>query len=235
MPADAETTFDLDTAPTEDLERWKLIQEILKLDSEAKTAQYESELRRLEYERDRENRARFVAEDAQRIYHFDGAVCELEVATARMTLERWQRADEIAGVKRDITFVITSFGGSVFHGFALYDDLRAYGERNGVRVTTVVRGCAASMAGVLLQAGDERLIGAESRLHIHEPASLGVGKASEIGDEYQLLQSMFAQMCEIYARRSALSADEIRERTERHEWWLTAHEAVELGFADRIG
>ena len=60
------------------------------------------------------------------------------------------------------------------------------------------------------------------------------GNSSEIADAAELLERLTKQMVDIYARRSMLEASEIYERIRRQEWWLTAAEALEVGFVDEV-
>ena len=84
------------------------------------------------------------------------------------------------------------------------------------------------------QAGDTRQIREGSYLHIHEAASNAGGKASEVMDYAKFLEKISRQMCDIYAKRSKLNADEIYELMARKEWLMVCHEALALGFVDEI-
>jgi ATP-dependent Clp endopeptidase proteolytic subunit ClpP len=132
-----------------------------------------------------------------------------------------------------IELAICSPGGSVFAGLSIYASLRELSDR-GHHITTVVSGWAASMGGVLLQAGDHRVMGAESLLMLHEVSALAIGKGSEIKDEAAFLDRVTRQACQIYARRSTMTEDEIMARIERRDWWLWPEEALEVGFVDEV-
>jgi len=64
---------------------------------------------------------------------------------------------------------------------ALYDYVRGL-RRQGHHVTTSSLGYAASMAGILLQVGDKRIMGAESWLLIHEGSFGAVGSVGQVED-----------------------------------------------------
>jgi ATP-dependent protease ClpP protease subunit len=91
------------------------------------------------------------------------------------------------------------------------------------------------MGGILLQAGDERVIGKNAHLMIHEISAGAVGKLSEIEDEAKFCAMLSDRLVDILAERSTLTPTQIKRRWKRKDWWLSAEEAVELGFADRIG
>jgi ATP-dependent Clp endopeptidase proteolytic subunit ClpP len=133
-----------------------------------------------------------------------------------------------------ITLIISSPGGSIFDGFVLFDHLRALSD-DGHKITTVVRGMAASMAAVLAQAGDVRVIGPESFLMIHEPSSEMWGKTSDMSEHVATMKRLRAQMEQIMARRAKLSAKEIKAKSLKTDWYVTAKESKAFGFCDRIG
>lgn len=212
-------------APTKQtLERCKLQVEITKLQAEAESAVINAR------ELQRNDLARSSADWHHRVYNFLGSVSTITVEQCITSLTTWARMDPGC----DITLILNSPGGSVIDGLALYDvliDLR----RKGHRVTTVARGMAASMGGILLQAGDERVVEPNAHVLIHEVSSGAIGKISEIEDEMAFLRQLQNRLLGILEERSTLSVEEIRQRWERKDWWLGAVEAVELGFADRVG
>lgn len=172
--------------------------------------------------------------EAQRhgIYHFVGAVGEDSVKSCIEKLDQWSRRDPGC----DFTLVLNTPGGDVIDGLALYDfitqDLR---ENRGHKVTTVTRGYAASMGGILLQAGDKRLVGRNAYVMIHEVASGAIGKLSELEDEYKFVKRIANRLVGILAERSTLTEKQIKGRWERKDWWLDSKEVIDLGFADEVG
>lgn len=172
--------------------------------------------------------------EAQRhgVYHFVGPVAESSVKSCIEDLDKWSRRDPGC----DFTLILNTPGGDVIDGLALYDfitqDLR---ENRGHKVTTVARGYAASMGGILLQAGDERLIGKNAYVLIHEVSSGAIGKVSELEDEFKFTKRLQERLVCILAERSTLNESEIKKRWRRKDWWISSDEATELGFADRIG
>lgn len=196
------------------------------LDAEARLSTVEAENLELDV-------AEYRAE-AQRhgVYHFVGPVGEQSVKSCIEDLDKWSRRDPGC----DFTLILNTPGGDVIDGLALYDfitqDLR---ENRGHKVTTVARGYAASMGGILLQAGDERLIGKNAYVLIHEVSSGAIGKVSELEDEFKFTKRLQERLVCILAERSTLNESEIKKRWRRKDWWISSDEATELGFADRIG
>ena len=130
--------------------------------------------------------------------------------------------------------MLNSPGGNVFAGLALYDaitDLKARGHK----VTTVARGYAASMGGILLQAGTERVVGANAQVLIHEVSTMDSGKTSELEDNLKFQKKLQDRLLAILAERSTLTKAQIARRWKKTDWWLDADECIEYGIADRIG
>ena len=146
-------------------------------------------------------------------------------------MQRW--ADDPTNTEKPITLYIFSPGGSVFHGFALYDTLRTLSDR-GHEVTTVIRGFAGSMASVIFLAGDRRLIGAESIIHQHEGSSGVRGSASEIKDEAAFMQRLEDKITRIYTSRTNITARTFKSKINRKEWYADADEALKLGIATEV-
>lgn len=132
-----------------------------------------------------------------------------------------------------ITLVITSPGGSVFDGLGLYDYIQTV-RAEGVHVTTQALGWAASMGGILLQAGDVRQMTANSYLMIHEVASGSWGKTSDMRDEVELMAALEERCLGIIASRSKLTLAAIKKRCARKDWWLSADEAFKFKFIDEV-
>ncbi|MGH9553191.1 MAG: Clp protease ClpP, partial [Terriglobales bacterium] len=135
---------------------------------------------------------------------------------------------------KPLTVTLNSPGGSVIAGLALYDHIRDLSSR-GHQTTVKCRGMAASMGGILLQAGDVRVVGPEAMVLIHEVSSGALGKLSDMEDEVAFTRKLWEKLAAILASRSTMSADEIMEKAHKFDWWLSAQEAVDLGFADQIG
>lgn len=102
-------------------------------------------------------------------------------------------------------------------------------------MTVVVRGMAASMGGIVLQAGDERVVGEEAEVLIHVVSAGTEGPLYTMEDSVEYFKRLWTKLSKILARRSKLTDTQVRARCARKNWWFDAATAVELGFADRIG
>lgn len=197
--------------------------------AELRKLQLETERAAAELEAFRRREAEAAAEAARRTYTFYGRVDDETVKHCMATLAAWS-AHAPGGA---LTVVFNSPGGVVYDGLALYDFLRHL-RSDGHHLTTVGIGRVASMGSVLLQAGDVRVIGANAFLMLHEVSNGTSGKVSELEESVDLSKRLQRRLLDILAERSTMSTASIARRWARRDWWLDAHEAVELGFADQI-
>ena len=201
-----------------------------KANAEAEEAEASARVAVLDLERAEEKRLREkVADEYLHVYRFSGPVGETSAKSCMQALEQWSRLDPGCA----ITLVFSSPGGDVIAGMALWDFLMELKER-GHNITTVARGYAASMAGILLQAGDKRIMGAESYLLIHEASFGAVGSFGDVEDTVKWVEKIQERILDIFAARSKLSKAQIKRRWHRRDWWLDSDEALKLGFIDAI-
>lgn len=137
--------------------------------------------------------------------------------------------DELAGKVGDITVRINSPGGDVSAGIAIYNYLR---EHDG-QVTIKVDGIAASIASVIAMAGDKIVMLPGAMMMVHQPWTIVQGTSDDMIEAAAALKKFGESIVPIYAARTGLSEDRINELL-KAETWMTAQDAVELGFADEM-
>lgn len=196
----------------------------------------ESEIREISLRERQRVEDLHMASDHYVFHHFiDGPVSHVAVFTALQVLAAWDR--QYPECPMNIT--INSPGGSVVDGMHLFDQLTSYSRRGGGThlVTITVRGYAASMAAILLQAADRRVVGPESYLLVHEISAGASGKIGEIKDDLKWYEKVCTRIANIFVERSGgrISADMFKLNWERKDWWLDSGESLELGFSDEIG
>ena len=218
-----------DKNPSDAVSR-EAVLKLRKLELEVAEAELTTEKARVELENAKREaeKARAKAEESL-IYTFYDQVDEESIKAALAELGKWTR--RFPG--KEIKIILNSPGGSVIAGLALYDYILSL-RSSGHKVTVVALGMAASMGGVLLQAGDRRVIGKNAMLLIHEVSAGAAGKQSEMEDQVRFTSRLWDKLAVILAERSKLSARQIKTRAKRVDWWLSASEAVKLGFADEI-
>lgn len=170
-----------------------------------------------------------AADKFHQVYVFDTPVMDGSVSACIKQLTTWMRNNPAS----EIEIIFNSPGGSIVAGMALFDFIQML-RIKGHKVTTTALGMAASMAGILLQAGDVRVMGKESYLLIHEASFGAIGKVGEVEDTVALIKMMLTRVKNIFAARSHLSAKQIENRWRRKDWWLDSDEALKLGFVDEV-
>lgn len=124
---------------------------------------------------------------------------------------------------------ISSNGGDVAAGFAIFNML----DRHPAHKIVTVDGLAASMASVIAMVGDEVIMPSNSMLMIHNPWGAIGGDADTLISFGEALAKMRESIAAAYVARSGQSLADIHKMMDK-ETWLSAGEAVELGFADRV-
>ena len=132
---------------------------------------------------------------------------------------------------KDIALYINSPGGSVYAGLGIYDTMQ-YIQSD---VSTICTGMAASMAAVLLVAGqkDKRLALKHSRVMIHQPMGGIQGQASDIEITAREIQKLKKELYTIIADHSHTPFDKVWADSDR-DYWMTAEEAKEYGMIDEV-
>ena len=132
---------------------------------------------------------------------------------------------------KDIQIYINSPGGSVYAGLGIYDTMQFINPD----VATICTGIAASMAAVLLCAGqDGKRSGLpHSRVMIHQPLGRAQGQASDIEITAREILKLKKELYEIIAKHSNQPYDKVYEDSDR-DYWMKALEAKEYGMIDEV-
>ena len=208
----------------------KVEAETKKIEAEALAAQNQARIKSIEAEKKEQEWRREKAEDQENmLYRFNTGVDKTHVNDCMCKLTQWSRRHPNC----DIEVVFSSGGGSIIDGFVLFDfiqELRAKGHT----VTTGSLGMAASMAGILLQAGDKRWMGHQAWMMIHRAAFGAIGKTFEIEDEVAWIKRIENRILDIFEKRSDLTRTKIKRNWDRKDWWISSDEALELGLVDEV-
>lgn len=210
--------------------------EALKARAEAENAQFEAEMQKINRDRVvRQERIDLLGDYYHHTYNFQGYVTEKTVATCLRTLAAWHREDATC----DMHIQITSLGGSVLDGMSLVDQLATYSLRGGGthKVTITVRGVAASMAAVIVQTADVRLMGQEAYLLVHEPSGAAEGSHGDLKDMVKWFDVMSERIARLFVSRAdgKISLEGFQNLWERRDVWLDSTVSLNYGFVDAIG
>ncbi len=135
--------------------------------------------------------------------------------------------------EREINMYISSPGGSVAAGLAIYDTMRHL----PCPIATTCVGYAASFGTILLMAGDRgrRRALPHARIHIHQPwiqSGIG-GQVTDIDIQARELLHTRDVLNEIIQQHTGQPLERIRHDTER-DFFMSAREAVEYGIVDEV-
>ena len=132
---------------------------------------------------------------------------------------------------KDISIYINSPGGSVYAGLGIYDTMQ-YVNSN---VSTICTGMAASMAAVLLVAGEKgkRFALPHSRVMIHQPMGGIQGQASDIEITAREILKLKEELYRIISDHSGQPYEKVHADSDR-DYWMIASEAKEYGMIDKV-
>lgn len=126
---------------------------------------------------------------------------------------------------------INSPGGDLFDGFAIHNAL----VRLGDRCTARIDGVAASSASVIACGASQVVIASNAMMMIHNPSTFAYGTAEDLRKTADMVDKARDGIIASYRRKAPSIDDAELIRMLDEETWLTAEEAVTLGFADTIG
>lgn len=128
-----------------------------------------------------------------------------------------------------LNIYINSGGGDVFAGQAIYSMLK----RHKATKKVYVDGLAASIASVIAMAGDVVYMPQNAMMMIHKAWTFGIGNANDFRKLADDMDKIDESILVTYETKTGLEKDKIIEMVNA-ETWMTAEDAVALGFADEI-
>lgn len=143
--------------------------------------------------------------------------------------ESFRRKLAEVGPEEPISLYINSMGGSVFEAVAMVSLL---GRHKG-KITVHIDAIAASAASVVMLAGDEIIMPENTMVMIHNPWSIAIGDHRDMAKSAEVLETIRDSMVGVYTAKTGKSEEELKALLDG-ETWMTAKEAVEHGFADRV-
>lgn len=129
----------------------------------------------------------------------------------------------------DIEVVINSGGGDVYAGSEIYTALKSYQGNVSVKIV----GIAASAASVIAMAGKTVEISPTAQIMIHNVSTVAQGDSKILKHEAEVLENYNKSIANAYVLKTGLSQEELLYLMDT-ETWLTAGQAVEKGFADKV-
>lgn len=132
---------------------------------------------------------------------------------------------------KKIDIRINSLGGEVYAGIAIFNALR----NSKADITIYIDGVAASTASFIASCGKPLKMSRYARLMLHSISGGVYGTTSDLLSCIEEIKQLENTLCEIYSSRCGKSVNEIRATYfDYKDHWLTAQQALELGFIDEI-
>jgi len=136
--------------------------------------------------------------------------------------------DSLPTTNENLDVIINSGGGDVYAGSEIYTALKEYPGKVNIKIV----GIAASAASVIAMAGHVT-ISPTAQIMIHNVSSFAAGDNRTMQHEADVLKGFNESIASAYVDKTNQPLDDILELMNK-ETWLTAQQAVELGFADEV-
>lgn len=132
---------------------------------------------------------------------------------------------------KDIHFYINSPGGVVSSGLAIYDTMQYIKPK----VSTLCMGQAASMAAILLAAGEKgrRFSLPHARIMIHQPIGGFQGQATDVEIQAREIIRLRQELNQILVNHTGKPMEQIGRDTER-DFFMSGAEAKDYGLIDDV-
>lgn len=153
-----------------------------------------------------------------------------EYTESKTSAEYFRKALAAIPETDTIELHINSYGGSVKEGVAIYNQLK---QKKCKEIVAYVDGFAYSIASVIMQAADRRIMGLGTSLLIHNMWLSIAGNAEDLRKAADDLDVLMESNRQIYLERINITEEELIEMM-NNETYLTPDQAVEMGFADEI-
>lgn len=163
--------------------------------------------------------------DTSRVLRINGVVAEESWFEDDVTPALF--ASELNAGSGDVTVWINSPGGDVVAAAQIYNMLIDYPGH----VRVCIDGIAASAASVIAMAGSTVAMSPVSMLMIHNPATLAIGDAEELGRAIDMLAAVKDSIINAYELKTGMSRAKLTKLMDQ-ETWMDARAAIAMGFAD---
>lgn len=125
---------------------------------------------------------------------------------------------------------IVSGGGDVFEGFGIYNTIKNLGKP----VTAQIEGVCASITTLIAGSADKIVMNRTSQWMIHNPSiSEAKGDSRAMKSIANQLDQIKTLLVNVYDKKTGLGKEKLWSLMD-NETWLTAQEALQMGFADEV-
>jgi len=126
---------------------------------------------------------------------------------------------------------INSYGGDVYAGIAIFNAFR----NCKVDIQLFVDGIAASIASVIALCGRPVQMSKYARLMLHNVSGGAYGTKDDLKETIRQIESLESTVSDMYAAKTGKTVEDIKSAYfDGKDHWITADEALSLGFIDGI-
>ena len=137
------------------------------------------------------------------------------------------------GYGKEMWLQINSPGGCVFGTFSIIDTIESIRKDFGIKVHTHIAGQAGSGAAMIAICGDERTIGINSFMLIHQISGTTDGTHNNLKDELVNNVKLMDTVKRICKKKTKMTMKKIDDMLD-HDIWLDADECLKNGLVDKI-
>lgn len=132
--------------------------------------------------------------------------------------------------KEDVEIFINSYGGEVFEAFAIYNTIRNYPGN----ITTIIKGVAASAAGIIYLAGKVKKVFKNSTFMAHEPWLITYGEGDILISRGNMLNGINDILVADLEAYTGKSEAEVRKALKNEIWLVGWEQIADAGLADEL-
>jgi ATP-dependent Clp protease, protease subunit len=132
--------------------------------------------------------------------------------------------------KRPILCEMSTYGGDILNGLALYDLIPLIPVPVDIRAT----GACMSMGVIILQAARKRSATPYAQFMLHQLQGSNTGDLGAMRDQHKHMEDLQKKLNAILANRTGMSTQKINSLINRKDYYISAQEALELNIIDAI-
>ncbi len=157
-------------------------------------------------------------------------ICD-EIGMWGVTAKDFAAQLKAAGSVKNIVLNLDCPGGDCNDGFTIFDALK----NSGANITVNITGLAASMASVIMLAGNTIRIAENGRVMIHRVTGMAAGNTDDLTAAANITKQFEDRIVALYTARTSQDEAAIRDLMKAElGTWFFGQEAVDAGFADSV-
>jgi ATP-dependent Clp protease protease subunit len=170
------------------------------------------------------------AKDADAVeLEFFGPISEYSWLGDEVTPAAFKKELYEKGNGRPVTMLVNSPGGEVIAASVIRSILQEYPGQ----VTADIVGMAASAATIVVTGADHVRMRESALMMIHDPSAFAYGTIDELEQVVELLKTVKIGIIDGYETKTKMDRGKLAKLM-KDETWMTAHQALEMGFVDEV-